>query len=153
FKLSIVPFHFWCPDAFEGAAAEVAGYLSVASKAAAFALLVRFCRTLTGDHAGELATLNYSLGIGLAFVAALTATFGNLAAYSQTNVKRLLAYSTIAHAGYMLMAVGAMMVLLNGPHVANINARADATRAVEGLLYYLIAYLFMNLGAFGVVAI
>ena len=62
FKLSIVPFHFWCPDAFEGAAAEVAGYLSVASKAAAFALLVRFCRAIVGDHVGGLANLNYALG-------------------------------------------------------------------------------------------
>jgi NADH-quinone oxidoreductase subunit N len=153
FKLSIVPFHFWCPDAFEGAAAEVAGYLSVASKAAAFALLIRFCRMIVGDHAGELANLNYALGIGLALIAALTATYGNLAAYSQTNVKRLLAYSTIAHAGYMLMAVGAMMVILNGPHVSNVDVHAGVTRAIEGLLYYLCVYLFMNLGAFGVVAL
>ena len=153
FKLSIVPFHFWCPDAFEGAAAEVAGFLSVASKAAAFALLVRFCRTIVGDHVGALAHLNYALGIGLALIAALTATFGNLAAYAQTNIKRLLAYSTIAHAGYMLMAVGAMMVILNGPHVPNVKINVDAPRAVEGLLYYLSVYLFMNLGAFAVVAL
>lgn len=153
FKLSIVPFHFWCPDAFEGAAAEVAGYLSVASKAAAFALLVRFCRAIVGDHVGELANLNYALGIGLGLVAALTATFGNLAAYSQTNVKRLLAYSTIAHAGYMLMAVAAMMVILNGPKAANVEVAFNVSRAIEGLLYYLCVYLFMNLGAFGVVAL
>ena len=153
FKLSVVPFHFWCPDAFEGAAAEVAGYLSVASKAAAFALLIRFCRTIVGDHTGGLANLNYDLGVGLGLVAALTATFGNLAAYAQTNVKRLLAYSTIAHAGYMLMAVAAMMVILNGPHTPNVHIEAEATRAVEGLLYYLCVYLFMNLGEFGVVAL
>jgi NADH-quinone oxidoreductase subunit N len=153
FKLSIVPFHFWCPDAFEGAAAEVAGYLSVASKAAAFALLIRFCRMIVGDHSGGLANLNYALGIGLGLVAALTATFGNLAAYSQTNVKRILAYSTIAHAGYMLMAVGAMMVILNGPHVPNVDIPFNVSRAIEGLLYYLCVYLFMNLGAFGVVAL
>jgi NADH-quinone oxidoreductase subunit N len=153
FKLSVVPFHFWCPDAFEGAAAEVAGYLSVASKAAAFALLVRFCRTIVGDHVGELANLNYALGIGLGLIAALTATFGNLAAYSQSNIKRLLAYSTIAHAGYMLMAVAAMMVILNGPKVANVDVPFNVSRAIEGLLYYLCVYLFMNLGAFGVVAL
>jgi len=154
FKLSVVPFHFWCPDAFEGAAAEVAGYLSVASKAAAFALLIRFCHILVGSgHAHGLADLNYALGIGLALIAALTATFGNLAAYSQTNVKRLLAYSTIAHAGYMLMAVGAMMVILNGPHVPNVDVQSGASRAVEGLLYYLCVYLFMNLGAFASVAL
>jgi NADH-quinone oxidoreductase subunit N len=131
----------------------VAGYLSVASKAAAFALLIRVCRTIVGDHTGGLANLNYDLGIGLGLIAALTATFGNLAAYSQTNIKRLLAYSTIAHAGYMLMAVSAMMVILNGPHVANVHVEAEATRAVEGLLYYLCVYMFMNLGAFGVVAL
>src|SRR5580698_5564267 len=153
FKLSIVPFHFWCPDAFEGAAAEVAGYLSVASKAAAFALLIRFCHILVGAHVEGLAQLNYALGLGLGLVAALTATFGNLAAYSQKNVKRLLAYSTIAHAGYMLMAVAAMMVILNGPHVPNVDVAFNASRAVEGLLYYLCVYLFMNLGAFGVVAL
>lgn len=153
FKLSIVPFHFWCPDAFEGAAAEVAGYLSVASKAAAFALLIRFCRTIVGDHVGALANLNYALGIGLGLVAALTATFGNLAAYSQTNIKRLLAYSTIAHAGYMLMAVAAMMVILNGPHVPNVDVPVNVARAIEALLYYLCVYLFMNLGAFAVVAL
>ncbi len=153
FKLSIVPFHFWCPDAFEGAAAEVAGYLSVASKAAAFALLVRFCHAIVGNHTGELANLNYALGIGLGLIAALTATFGNLAAYSQSNIKRLLAYSTIAHAGYMLMAVASMMVILNGPHVPNVDVQANVSLAIEGLLYYLSVYLFMNLGAFAVVAL
>ncbi len=153
FKLSIVPFHFWCPDAFEGAAAEVAGYLSVASKAAAFALLIRFCHILIGDHVEGLAHLNYALGLGLGMVAALTATFGNLAAYSQKNVKRLLAYSTIAHAGYMLMAVAAMMVIANGPKVPNVDVSFNVTRAVEGLLYYLCVYMFMNLGAFAMVAL
>jgi NADH-quinone oxidoreductase subunit N len=153
FKLSIVPFHFWCPDAFEGAAAEVAGYLSVASKAAAFALLIRFCHILVGDHVSGLTQLNYYLGIGLGLVAALTATFGNLAAYSQRNVKRLLAYSTIAHAGYMLMAVAAMMVIANGPKVPNVDVSFNVTRSIEGLLYYLCVYMFMNLGAFAVVAL
>jgi len=153
FKLSIVPFHFWCPDAFEGASAEVAGFLSVASKAAAFGLLVRFCMALVGSDAGTLANINFSLGIGLGVIAALTATFGNLAAYAQTNVKRLLAYSTIAHAGYMLMAVAAMMVVLNGPSDPHVDPHRDATRAIEGLLFYLVVYLFMNLGAFAIVAL
>ncbi len=153
FKLSIVPFHFWCPDAFEGAAAEVAGYLSVASKAAAFALLIRFCHILIGEHVEGLTHLNYALGLGLGMVAALTATFGNLAAYSQRNVKRLLAYSTIAHAGYMLMAVSAMMVIANGPKVPNVDVSFNVTRSIEGLLYYLVVYMFMNLGAFAVVAL
>jgi NADH-quinone oxidoreductase subunit N len=153
FKLSVVPFHFWCPDAFEGAAAEVGGYLSVASKAAAFGLLIRFCFAMMGQDATGLSEINYSLGIGIGVIAAVTATFGNLAAYTQKNVKRLLAYSTIAHAGYMLMSVGAMLVILNGPEVAGVNRQAEATRAIEGLLYYLIVYLFMNLGAFAIVAL
>ena len=153
FKLSIVPFHFWCPDAFEGAPAEVAGFLSVASKAAAFALLVRFCLAFVGSDPGPLADIYLHFGIGLGVVASVTATFGNLAAYAQTNMKRLLAYSTIAHAGYMLMAVAAMLVLLNAPAGSQLNTQYEAKRCVEGLLYYLGVYFFMNLGAFAIVAL
>jgi NADH-quinone oxidoreductase subunit N len=157
FKLSIVPFHFWCPDAFEGASAEVAGYLSVASKGAAFALLVRFCLAMTGSSvpAGDLQSLFVHLGFGIGIIAAISATFGNLAAYTQTNIKRMLAYSTIAHAGYMLMAVAALLVILGSPDAPEGGAqRAEhAIRAVSGLLYYLVVYLFMNLGAFAIVAI
>jgi NADH-quinone oxidoreductase subunit N len=148
FKLSVVPFHFWCPDAFHGASAEVGGFLSIASKAAAFALLVRFAVNLTGT--GPIAVQNLALlcGLGLGFLATITATFGNLAAYSQRNMKRLLAYSTIAHAGYMLMAVSALLVLRSG------GAESEYSyMAIEGLLYYLCVYLFMNLGAFAIVAL
>jgi len=155
FKLSLVPFHFWCPDAFEGAPAEVAGFLSVASKAGAFALLVRFCLALTGTP-GQPVPLMESIGIGIGVIACISTTFGNLAAYAQNNLKRLLAYSTIAHAGYMVMAVAAMMVLASGESVMLEGQSADAgdaaTRAISGLLYYLVVYLFMNLGAFAVVA-
>src|SRR5690606_4399955 len=77
----------------------------------------------------------------------------NLAAYTQKNVKRMLAYSTIAHAGYMLMAVAAMVVILNAPASAGLDTHVEATKALEGLLYYLAVYLFMNLGAFAIVAI
>jgi NADH-quinone oxidoreductase subunit N len=129
---------------FEGASAEVAGFLSVASKGAALALLVRILMTF-----GGLEFLVGSVGIArpnwegvveflipaIAFFAAVTATFGNLAALQQTNLKRLLAYSTIAHAGYMMMGL------------ATLNP--DGVAAV---LVYLMAYLFMNLGAFAVVA-
>jgi NADH-quinone oxidoreductase subunit N len=141
FKLSAVPFHFWCPDVFEGAAAEVGAFLSVASKGAAIALTGRFVLGLVGaapegsaDPEQWRAVAKF-VGPAIALLAVITATFGNLAAYSQTNLKRLLAYSTIAHAGYMMMAL--------------------ATLTREGLdaaLFYLIAYLFMNLGAFAVVA-
>ena len=156
FKLSLVPFHFWCPDAFEGASAEVAGFLSVASKAGAFALLVRFCVGLSGVT--ETADLMTAFGVGLGVIAIITTTYGNLAAYTQKNLKRLLAYSTIAHAGYMLMAVAAMLVMLNSDK-SGLNAEQAAALgkainySIGGLLYYLAVYLFMNLGAFAVIAL
>jgi NADH-quinone oxidoreductase subunit N len=134
FKLAAVPFHFWCPDVFEGAAAEVAGFLSVASKAAAVALTARLLATLQRFQLNPW-VIPESLGIAVGVIAAVTVTFGNLAAFGQTNLKRLLAYSTIAHAGYMLLGV------------------AVTTRAgVAGVMYYLAAYVAMNLGAFAVVA-
>src|SRR5262249_42119634 len=96
FKLSAVPFHFWAPDVFEGAAAEVGAFLSVASKAAALALTGRLLLALATniDHV-PIDAVQATLGPAIAFFAAITATFGNLAAYPQTNLKRLLAYSTI----------------------------------------------------------
>lgn len=135
FKLAAVPFHFWCPDVFEGAAAEVAGFLSVASKAAALALTARLLLTLQA-HQLQGWGISESLGLGVGVIAALTITFGNLAAFGQTNLKRLLAYSTIAHAGYMLLAV------------ATIGGAGAAS-----ILFYLVAYIAMNLGAFAVVAL
>ncbi len=140
FKLAAVPFHFWCPDVFEGAAAEVAGFLSVTSKAAAVALTTRILMTLQA-HQLQVSQSNGwavpgSLGLAVGLIAAITITFGNLAAFGQTNLKRLLAYSTIAHAGYMLLAVSTIT--------------KDGTASI---LYYLIAYIAMNLGAFAVVAL
>jgi NADH-quinone oxidoreductase subunit N len=196
FKLSAVPFHFWCPDVFEGASAEVDAFLSVASKGAAMALLVRVAigvstigspaatpptaahilpahvaayqrstgepgRTGTRVPATEVAaaavvpsaaktTASLSpvrkfIVLLLAIMAAVTCTFGNLAAYGQTNIKRLLAYSTIAHAGYMIMAVAAAVQLAG-------NNIIGAREAVAALLFYLAVYVFMNLGAFSIVA-
>jgi NADH-quinone oxidoreductase subunit N len=130
FKLAAVPFHFWCPDVFEGAAAEVAGFLSVASKAAAVALTIRVLQTFAAGPIWQW------VGLAVGVVGAVTVTFGNLAAFGQTNLKRLLAYSTIAHAGTMLLGVAVLT--------------PDGTSAV---LYYLVAYLAMNLGAFAVVAL
>jgi NADH-quinone oxidoreductase subunit N len=136
FKLSAVPLHFWLPDVFEGAAAEVGAFLSVASKAAAVALTLRFLLVLQGATAATDPTaLPRTLGFGAMVVAGLTATLGNLAALGQTNLKRMLAYSTVAHAGYMLMAVAVL--------------KADAASAV---LFYLAGYLPTNLGAFAAVA-
>lgn len=134
FKLATVPFQFWCPDVFEGAAAEVAGFLSVASKAGAIGLSGRLLFSLHAAHADPW-VLPTQIGVGLAVIAMLTITFGNLAAFGQNNLKRLLAYSTIAHAGYMVMG----LVILT-----KLGAAA--------VLYYLAVYVAMNLGAFGVVA-
>lgn len=158
FKLSVFPFHFWCPDAFEGAAAEVGGYLSVASKGAVFAVLLRFLLALVGVKEldpSKLSSIFLYLGLGLGVISAVTVTFGNLAAYSQTNIKRMLAYSTIAHAGYMLMAVSAMMVALNAvDKIGDSSVRwTISIDAIAGLLFYLWVYMFMNLGAFAIVAI
>ncbi|MAR13457.1 MAG: hypothetical protein CL681_26225 [Blastopirellula sp.] len=254
FKLSAVPFHFWCPDVFEGASAEVAGFLSVASKAGALGLLVRVAigfgampaddgqipltsnesapvvamadpsegglfsvpdapvdgaaSVTAGDevppepqataeakapaetpvkeddaavghaedehaadthaadehaadghsheaHADSTHVAAMDDGLGhvrsfmaklIAFLAVVTCTFGNLAAYGQTNIKRLLAYSTIAHAGYMMMAVPPVLALMSA------GDTAGAQDAVGALMIYIAVYLFMNLGAFAVVA-
>lgn len=152
FKLSLVPFHFWCPDAFEGATSEVCAFLSVASKAAAFGLLVRFLLAFQGTGA-LLQQLGLVIGLALGVIAIITCTYGNLAAYGQNNLKRMLAYSTIAHAGYMLMGVSAMLVLLNGPGGRSEQQTLLAAGCLEGLMYYLGVYLFMNLGAFACVAL
>jgi len=152
FKLALFPFHFWCPDAFEGALAEVGAFLSVASKIASFGLLVRFVLAFQGN-APVLQELSLFLGVALGIIAIVSTTYGNLAAYQQTNLKRLLAYSTIAQSGYTIMAVAAMLVLLSAPRGAILTLSAQTTQAMEALLYYLIVYLFMNLSAFACVAL
>ena len=210
FKLSAVPFHFWCPDAFEGAPAEVAGFLSVASKAAALALLVRVAFGLgyvpeqttpvaqhaaaqhaavptdhsalpenssttssktalatestahDAHHADELAAaaippsheeqinrlspVRYYMAILIGVLAMVSCTFGNLAAYAQTNLKRLLAYSTIAHAGYMMMPVSAALLMINAGYAPL------ASKALSAMVFYVTIYLFMNFGAFAIIA-
>jgi len=146
FKLAAVPFHFWAPDVFEGATAEVAGFLSVASKAAALGLLLRLALAFAVHPTAAAAPYAQQYIAGLvALLAAVTCTFGNLAAYGQTNIKRLLAYSTIAHAGYMMMPVAAAVALIGSDD-------AGAQAAVASLAFYAGIYLFMNLGAFAVVA-
>lgn len=137
FKLSAVPFHFWLPDVFEGAAAEVGAFLSVASKAAAVGLTARFLMILQRE-VGPLdpGLLPRTLGVPLLISAMLTMTLGNLAALQQVNLKRLLAYSTIAHAGVLLLGLAIFT--------------ADGASAT---LYYLLGYLPTNLAAFAVVAI
>ena len=123
FKISMVPFHMWTPDAYEGAPIPVAALLSVGPKAAGLALLIRLSQALSPAW-----PLLQPLVIGLTI---LTMTLGNLVALVQTNVKRLLAYSTIGQVGYLL-----------------IGFTVNNQQGIDGLLFYLIAYAFMNLGAF-----
>jgi NADH-quinone oxidoreductase subunit N len=127
FKISAAPFHMWAPDAYEGAPTTVTAYLSVASKAASFAFLLRL-------FLGPLAPARDAWEPMLAVVAVATMTVGNLAAISQSNIKRLLAYSSISHAGYMLLGLIA----------GNETGR-------QGIAVYVLVYAFMNLGAFLVV--
>jgi len=196
FKLSAVPFHFWCPDVFEGAPAEINAFLSVASKAAALGLLVRVAfgighlpealaakidkpapHVAAAIAPGETPVALVSedphpspqtkppatvaaakrpvnerlqpvcdfIARLVALLAVITCTFGNLAAYGQTNIKRLMAYSTIAHAGYMMMAVPAALAVAS-------TSPQGVEYAIGGLLIYLGIYLFMNLGAFAIIA-
>ena len=138
YKISAVPFHFWTPDVYEGAPTPVTAFLSVAPKAAGFAILIRFFNGSLSDG-GVLNNLEFGYtglpwGQLLAVLSFLTMTLGNVVAIQQVSVKRMLAYSSIAHAGYMLMA--APLLSQDG---------------VYAILMYLVMYLFMNLGAFIVV--
>jgi len=140
FKISAVPLHFWCPDVFEGAPVEVATWLSVASKAAGLGLLLRIVAAFGG---GVPDTIALPLAWGIGLVAAVTCTLGNLAALRQDSVKRMLAYSSIAHAGYMMMAAALP------PGEAG---HGGIRPAMAAIVSYLFVYLLMNLGAFGVTA-
>lgn len=130
FKISAVPFHQWTPDVYEGAPTPIVAFLSVASKAAGFAALLRmlYVALPPGAWVGIIAAL-----------AAVSMTLGNLLALSQVNIKRMLAYSAIAHAGYMLIGV-----------VAVAAAPGVLGSGVSALLFYLLAYVFTNVGAFAV---
>jgi len=128
FKLSTVPFQVWTPDVYQGAPAPVTAFLSVGPKAAAFAVLLR---VFLGPFSSGNGVSFWILWISAAF----TMCVGNLAALWQTNVKRLLAYSSIAHAGYVLVGV-----------------TAGGSRGISGVMYYLVAYALMNVGAFLLIA-
>jgi NADH-quinone oxidoreductase subunit N len=131
FKIAAVPFHYWTPDAYQGSPTPITGYLSVGPKIGAFALMLR----LFVEALGPLSEIWLPVMVVLA---ALTMTLGNLVALTQDNVKRMLAYSSIAHTGYMLVGLAAFA--------------AGQLQGLEGLLYYAAAYAFMNLGAFAVVS-
>ncbi|MDB4969969.1 MAG: proton-translocating NADH-quinone oxidoreductase, chain [Myxococcales bacterium] len=136
FKIAAVPFHMWAPDAYEGAPTPVTAFMATTVKAAGFATLIRLVATTFSRT--ELAYGSSGWASILSWLAVLTMTLGNLGALRQDNVKRMLAYSSIAHAGYLLVGVVAIAVV-----------GADARGP---LIYYLVAYTFTTIGAFGVVA-
>ncbi len=139
YKISAVPFHFWTPDVYEGAPTPITAFLSVGPKAAGFALLIRvFNSVFTGADALAASVWQTLEGLPwqevMAALAAITMTLGNVLAIQQSNVKRLLAYSSIAHAGYILMGIP---VLSQG--------------GIYAIMFYVVVYLLMQLGAFFVV--
>ena len=140
FKVAAIPFHQWAPDAYEGAPTSITGFMSVAVKAAGWAMLLRI---LIGSpvHLCGLVVMRSIWVPVLVFVSIATMTGANFAALTQTNTKRLLAYSSIAHVGYMLLGLIAGTAAPNG-------LSADG---IKGILIYLLVYTFMNLGAFAVI--
>src|SRR5258706_26533 len=137
FKVAAAPFQVWTPDVYEGAPTPVTALFSAGPKAAAFALLLRIFATVP-------AATHFWFWAFWA-LAALTMFAGNLGALVQTNVKRLLAYSSIAHAGYILVAFAAVTSMARG-------GSAEATPAYAAVLFYLLSYALMKLGAFTIVS-
>jgi NADH-quinone oxidoreductase subunit N len=136
YKIAAVPFHMWAPDVYEGSATPITAFFSVGPKAAGLAVLIRFFHSVfaAGGEASLRVIGSVDWTLLLAILSAITMTLGNLAAIGQDNLKRMLAYSSIAHAGTMLMGA----VVLGGS-------------GVHAILFYLVVYAFMNLGAFLVV--
>ena len=139
YKISAVPFHFWTPDVYEGAPTTITAYLSVAPKAAGFAIIIRFFHQVFADggalaDAESLSMTDVPWPEIIGILAVATMTLGNLVAIQQESIKRMLAYSSVAHAGYMMLALPVLSI-----------------QTVYAIMVYLVMYLFMNLGAFFVV--
>jgi NADH-quinone oxidoreductase subunit N len=140
YKVAAVPWHMWCPDVYEGAPTPFTAFLSVGPKAAGFAMALRFFYSAmsgpagAGGFADALAGVPWPAVVGV--LSAITMTLGNVTAIVQTNLKRLLAYSSIAHAGYTLMGLAAL-----------------SQTGMQGVMLYMLVYLVMNLGAFLVVIV
>jgi NADH-quinone oxidoreductase subunit N len=145
FKIAAVPFHMWAPDVYEGAPTPITGFLSVGSKAASFAMLLRIfleglpsmrIALIENPRAGVTTSPDIGWGVMFYILAVVSMTVGNFAALTQSNLKRMLAYSSIAHAGYLLIGV-----------------IVGTARGVTAMLIYLFVYAFMQLGAFTVLAL
>src|SRR5262245_11787311 len=135
YKIAAVPFHFWCPDVYQGSPLVITAFFSIGPKAAGFALLIRFFYGIFAKGGPNFEIVgNFNWPTMMALISAITMTVGNVVALWQTSMKRMMAYSSIAHVGYMMMG----FVLLN-------------SEGIQSILFYVLIYLVMNLGAFLVV--
>jgi len=138
YKMAVAPFHMWSPDVYEGAPMPVTAFLSIASKAGGFAVTLRFFvvgfLAINGEEWTVIKALDWQTLVGV--LAAITMTVGNILALQQSNVKRFLAYSSVAHAGYLLMGVAVQNRL-----------------GIEGVMFYFVVYFLMNMGAFFVISL
>src|SRR5918997_200444 len=142
FKMAAVPFHFWTPDAYDGAATPVTAFMSVVPKVAAFAATIRILVQALGPLRDDWVNV-------IAVLALVTMAFGNIVAIAQRNVKRMLAYSSIAHTGYMMVGLAAYRS--TGGFLAPGATPTTGDNGITSLLIYLLAYAVMNIGAFAVV--
>ncbi|NLN77214.1 MAG: NADH-quinone oxidoreductase subunit N, partial [Armatimonadetes bacterium] len=155
FKLALVPFQFWAPDVYEGSPTPVTAFLSVVSKTAGLAVLVRFMMVVANPATSPLSLSWYWI---LALMCALSMFWGNLVAIPQRNIKRMMAYSSIAQVGYMMIGVLAAMHIFTRANTQEAVVRAGVAGidglpwGMQGVLIFLVAYLLMNLGAFAVVS-
>lgn len=169
FKVAVVPFHLWAPDAYEGAPAPAGAFIASVSKVASFALLITLAMNWWLRPGGNLVADGYSLeqflraynktwpplGNVLMIAAAASMVLGNLAALAQTSVRRLLAYSAVAHAGYILLGLASHPLNTGQGTAVALNASSFFTtlRSMESVLFYVLTYGLTTVGAFGVVAV
>jgi len=144
FKVALVPFHMWTPDVYDGASAYVTGFMATAVKAAGFAILLRFSILM-------MPQLSFAWYTVLAGLAILTMTGGNLVALVQNNIKRMLAWSGVAHAGYLMLGVVTLISPPSGGSDMMMRQQEIGESAGSAVLFYLIGYSLMNLAAFGII--
>ncbi len=146
FKVALVPFHMWTPDVYDGAPSYITGFMATAIKAAGFAILVRFAILMQPQ-------LGFAWYPVLSALAILTMSAGNLIALAQNNIKRMLAWSSVAHAGYLMLGIVAMISPTHGGSEQMMHGQAIGEASGSAIIFYLIGYSLMNLAAFGVINI
>ncbi len=148
FKIAAVPFHMWTPDVYEGAPTPLTAFMSVGPKVAGFAVIMRIYMTCFDTTLFDFKIVDWTMLFWI--MAVLTMVVGNVIAVAQTNIKRMLAYSSIAHAGYLLVGVvsaGSSVTML----ASELEKTSLATESMTAVMVYLFAYMFMNMGAFAIV--